>query len=149
MMASSLYNWLYRRFSLNRNRNKHRKQVMSETVAVLGASPKPERYSNKAIRMLREYGHTVLPVNPAQQEIEGLRVVASVDALPQGQVDTVTMYVSPQHSANLLPGLLRLKPKRVIFNPGAENPVLERELEKAGIAVEEACTLVLLRTGQY
>ncbi len=122
---------------------------MSETVAVLGASPKTERYSNKAIRLLREYGHTVLPVNPAQQEIEGLRVVASVDALPHGSVDTVTMYVSPQHSASLLPGLLRLKPKRVIFNPGAENPALERELEKAGITVEEACTLVMLRTNQY
>lgn len=122
---------------------------MSETVAVLGASPKTERYSNKAIRLLREYGHTVLPVNPAQQEIEGLRVAASVDALPHGSVDTVTMYVSPQHSASLLPGLLRLKPKRVIFNPGAENPALERELEKAGITVEEACTLVMLRTNQY
>lgn len=122
---------------------------MSETVAVLGASPKTERYSNKAIRMLREYGHTVLPVNPAQQEIEGLRVIASVDALPHGSVDTVTMYVSPQHSDSLLPGLLRLKPKRVIFNPGAENPALERELEKAGITVEDACTLVMLRTNQY
>lgn len=149
MMVASLYNWLYTRLSLNRTRNTHRNHVMSETVAVLGASPKPERYSNKAIRMLREYGHTVLPVNPAQQEIEGIRVLPNVDALPQGQVDTVTMYLSPQHSANLLPGLLRLQPKRVIFNPGAENPALERGLEKAGITVEEACTLVLLRTGQY
>lgn len=127
----------------------NRKPVMTETVAVLGASPKPERYSNKAIRLLRDYGHTVLPVNPAQQEIEGLRVIASVDGLTPGQVDTVTMYVSPSHSDALLPGLLRLKPKRVIFNPGAENLRLEQELEKAGIQVEEACTLVLLRTGQY
>lgn len=121
---------------------------MSETVAVLGASPKAERYSNKAIRMLQEYGHTVIPVNPAQKEIEGLSVVANVDALPRN-VDTVTMYVSPAHSDPLLPGLLALKPRRVIFNPGAENPKLERELEKAGIAVEEACTLVLLRTKQF
>lgn len=121
---------------------------MTETVAVLGASPKPERYSNKAIRLLREYGHTVIPVNPAQKEIEGLAVAANVDALPR-TVDTVTMYVSPAHSDPLLPGLLALKPRRVIFNPGAENPALERELEKAGIAVEEACTLVLLRTQQF
>lgn len=121
---------------------------MSETVAVLGASPKPERYSNQAIRLLREYGHTVIPVNPAQKEIEGLPVAASVDALPRS-VDTVTMYVSPAHSAPLLPGLLALKPRRVIFNPGAENPALQRELEKAGIEVEEACTLVLLRTRQF
>lgn len=121
---------------------------MTETVAVLGASPKPERYSNKAIRLLQEYGHTVLPVNPAQKEIEGLPVIARLDDLPAG-VDTVTVYLSPAHSAPLLPGLLKLKPGRVIFNPGAENPALEKELEKAGIAVEEACTLVLLRTRQF
>ena len=122
---------------------------MTETVAVLGASRKPERYSNQAIRLLRHYGHTVLPVNPAQQEIEGLRVTPSVDNLTPGEIDTVTMYVSPAHSDPLLPGLLRLKPKRVIFNPGAENPRLQQALQKAGITVEEACTLVLLRTGQY
>jgi predicted CoA-binding protein len=123
--------------------------AMTETIAVLGASRKPERYSNQAIRLLRQYGHTVLPVNPAQTEIEGLRVSASVDNLTPGTVDTVTLYVSPAHSDPLLPGLLRLQPKRVIFNPGAENPRLEQALEKAGIRVEEACTLVLLRTGQY
>ncbi len=120
---------------------------MSETVAVLGASPKPERYSNKAIRLLREHGHTVLPVNPAQREIEGLAVTARVEDLKD--VDTVTMYVSPAHSDSLLPGLLALKPRRVIFNPGAENPGLEKALQEAGIEVEEACTLVLLRTGQF
>jgi predicted CoA-binding protein len=121
---------------------------MSETVAVIGASPKPERYSNKAIRLLREYGHSVLPVNPVQKEIEGLAVTPSIDALPRN-VDTVTMYVSPAHSDPLLPALLKLKPRRVIFNPGAENPALERELELAGIQVEDACTLVLLRTRQF
>lgn len=121
---------------------------MPEVVAVLGASAKPERYSNKAIRLLQEYGHTVLPVNPAQKVIEGLSVVATVDALPR-KIDTVTMYVSPAHSDPLLPGLLALRPRRVIFNPGAENPALETALRNAGIAVEEACTLVLLRTGQF
>lgn len=121
---------------------------MPEIVAVLGASPKPDRYSNKAIRLLREYGHTVIPVNPAQTHIEGLLAVATVDALP-GPVDTVTMYVSPAHSGPLLPGLLALHPRRVIFNPGSENPALENALENAGIVVEEACTLVLLRTGQF
>lgn len=121
---------------------------MSETVAVVGASPKPERYSNKAIRLLREYGHTVLPVNPAQKEIEGLPVSPGIDALPRG-VDTVTVYVSPAHSGALLAPLLALKPRRVIFNPGAENPALEDGLRAAGIGVEEACTLVLLRTRQF
>ncbi|HET8731391.1 MAG TPA: CoA-binding protein [Moraxellaceae bacterium] len=121
---------------------------MTETVAVLGASPKPERYSNKAIRMLREYGHTVLPVNPAQTEIEGLPVTRSIASLPRG-IDTVTVYVSPAHSTPLLQSLLDLHPARVIFNPGAENDALEGPLRAAGIEVEEACTLVLLRTGQF
>lgn len=121
---------------------------MTETVAVLGASRKPERYSNQAIRLLRTCGHTVIPVNPAQTEIEGLVVVPDVNSLPPN-IDTVTMYLSPAHSAGLLPALLALRPKRVIFNPGAENPALEHGLEEAGIRVEEACTLVLLRTGQF
>lgn len=121
---------------------------MSETVAVLGASPKPERYSNRAIHMLREYGHTVIPVNPIQREIAGLPVTASLQAITQ-PVDTVTIYVSPAHLEPLLDGLLALKPKRVIFNPGAEHPRIAATLEKAGIATEEACTLVLLRSRQF
>ncbi|MDP2227264.1 MAG: CoA-binding protein [Moraxellaceae bacterium] len=121
---------------------------MPETVAVLGASPNPDRYSNKAIRLLREHGHTVLPVNPAQTEIEGLAVVPSVDKLPR-DIDTVTVYVSPRHSGGLLPGLIALHPKRVIFNPGAESAELIKGLRAADIQVEEACTLVLLRTRQF
>lgn len=121
---------------------------MPKTVAVVGASPKPERYSNQAVRLLRTHGHTVLPVNPAQTEIEGLPVVPSVDALPRG-IDTVTLYVGPRRSGALLSALLALRPRRVIFNPGAENPALAQALQAAGIGVEEACTLVLLRTGQF
>lgn len=121
---------------------------MSETVAVVGASPKPERYSNKAVRLLQEYGHTVLPVNPAQKEIEGLPVTARIGDLPR-DIDTVTVYVGPAHSSALLEPLVALRPRRVIFNPGAENPALEDGLRAAGIDVEEACTLVLLRTRQF
>lgn len=121
---------------------------MPETVAVLGASPKPERYSNQAVRLLRQYGHEVIPVNPAQREIAGLPVAAALAAITQ-PVDTVTVYVSPGHLEPLVDGLLALKPRRVIFNPGAEHPSVAARLEKAGIATEEACTLVLLRTGQF
>ena len=121
---------------------------MTETVAVLGASPKPERYSNQAINLLRQYGHRVIPVNPIQREIVGLPVAESLAAITEN-VDTVTVYVSPGHLEPLVEGLLALKPKRVIFNPGAEHPAVAARLEKAGIATEEACTLVLLRTGQF
>lgn len=121
---------------------------MPETVAVLGASPKPERYSHQAIQLLRQYGHTVIPVNPAQAEIAGLPVAASVTDIRQ-PVDTVTLYVSPAHQGSLEQQLKTLKPRRVIFNPGTENPSLAARLRDAGMETEEACTLVLLRTRQF
>lgn len=121
---------------------------MAETVAVLGASPKRERYSNQAVRLLQQHGHHVIPVNPAQSEIEGLAVARHVDHIREN-VDTVTVYLNPAHSSALASALKALQPRRVIFNPGAENQELEDSLRKAGIEVEEACTLVLLRTGQF
>jgi predicted CoA-binding protein len=119
-----------------------------ETVVVLGASPKPERYSNKAVRLLLEHGHRVIPVHPAVAEIESLPVVRSLDRI-EGPVDTLTVYLSPSISAPLQSAILKLKPERVIFNPGTENPDLKQALERGGLSVEEACTLVLLNTGQF
>jgi len=118
-------------------------------VAVLGASPNPERYSNMAVRLLVEHGHEVVPVNPAQTEIEGLDVVKTLDELDAGDIDTVTVYVGARHSDPLRERLVALRPRRVIFNPGAENPDLVSALESAGVEVQEACTLVLLRTGAF
>ena len=120
----------------------------SQTVVVLGASPKPERYSNMAIRLLVEHGHSVIPVHPAIPEIEGLAVktgLAEIDA----PVDTLTLYVSPKISAAVAEKIIALKPARVIFNPGTENPELEKQLSDVGIASEEACTLILLNSGQF
>ena len=120
----------------------------SQTVAVLGASANPERYSNMALRRLRDAGHRVIPVNPALAEIEGLPVVKSLGEI-QGPVDTLTLYVGPQRLAPLTGEILRLAPKRVIFNPGTESPELAAALDRAGIAHLEACTLVMLQTGQF
>lgn len=121
---------------------------IKERVVVVGASPKVERYSNKAMRLLAEHGHEVVPIHPAIEEIDGIAVAASL-ADVAGEVDTVTMYVSPKHSGAMAAGLIALKPKRVIFNPGTENAALAEELEQKGIATEEACTLILLNTGQF
>lgn len=121
---------------------------MKETVVILGASPKRERYSNQALRMLREYGHTPLPVNPGQDQIEGLPVFRRLEAIRQ-PVDTVTLYLSPPLSKPLAASIVALKPRRVIFNPGTESDELAAQCEAAGIEVQEACTLVLLRTGQF
>ena len=120
----------------------------SQNVAVLGASAKTERYSNKAIKMLLEYGHEVIPVHPALQFIEGLPVAGDLDQI-KNRVDTLTVYVSSKVSSSLKEKIIRLTPGRVIFNPGAENQELKKRLEEDEIKCEEACTLVLLRTGQF
>ena len=121
---------------------------MAEKVAILGASAKPDRFSNKAFHMLKQYGHEPIPVGPNLQSLEGTLAFASLDQIPK-PVDTLTMYVGPAISSKLKSEILKLNPKRVIFNPGTENPELEMVLDEAGIRVIEACTLVLLQTGQY
>ena len=122
--------------------------MSTERVVIVGASDNPERYSHKALLLLRRHGHEVVPVHPKLVEIEGIQVVPDLSAIT-GKVDTVTMYVGAAISAGLQEKLTALHPRRVIFNPGAENVVLAEALQKAGIACEEACTLVLLNTGQF
>jgi len=122
--------------------------MSQERVVIIGASNNPERYSHRALLLLRKHGHAVVPVHPKLAEIEGIPVVADVGMI-SGPVDTVTMYVGPTISAELQDKLIALKPRRIIFNPGAENASLVAALQKAGIACEEACTLVLLSTGQF
>lgn len=121
---------------------------MAQTVAVLGASHKPERYSNQAVRMLLEYGHNVIPVTPGRKEIEGLPVAPTLADIDR-PVDTLTLYVGPERSAQLLDAIVALKPGRVILNPGTESEPLQAVLDQAGIPWQHACTLVLLRTGQF
>ena len=122
-----------------------------EVVAVLGASSDSSRYSYKAMQMLKEYGHTPVPVHPRETEILGYKVVSEIKELvKQGKrIDTLTMYVNPALSTKYQQDILDLNPKRVIFNPGSENPELEEALTRKGIKVEEACTLVMLRSGTY
>lgn len=122
--------------------------MSKERVVIIGASNNPERYSHRALLLLRKHGHEVVPVHPKLAEIEGVPVVADV-GLISGPVETVTMYVGAAISSGLQDKLIALKPRRVIFNPGAENAPLAGALQKAGIACEEACTLVLLNTGQF
>lgn len=122
--------------------------MSKERVVIVGASKNPERYSHRALLLLRKHGHEVVPVHPKLAEIEGIPVVADL-SLIAGPVDTVTLYVGPAISSGLQDKLIALNPRRVLFNPGAENASLADALQKAGIACEEACTLVLLNTGQF
>ena len=122
--------------------------MSSQTVVIVGASNKPDRYANKAQKLLRQHGHTVIPVHPLLTEIDGVPVQPSLAAITQ-PVDTVTLYVGPERSAVIADALVALKPKRVIFNPGSESTLLEQRLRAAGIPFEAACTLVLLNTDQF
>ena len=119
-----------------------------ETVAILGASPKPDRYAHKALELLHEYGHRTLPINPAFEEIQGEKCYPTISAAP-GPIDTVTLYLGETRSKPLIDEIISAKPRRIIMNPGAENAALAERAEAAGIEVVEGCTLVMLRTGQF
>lgn len=119
---------------------------MSKKTLVLGAAPDAEKYAYKATVMLKEYGHPVVPFGIKKGYIGNLKIV---NDLPKEEFDTVTLYLGPHNQKNYFDYLVGLKPKRVIFNPGTENLVLENLLERNGIEPVIACTLVLLRTGQY
>lgn len=122
-----------------------------ETVAVLGASPKETRYANKAIKELLSgaYGDfKVIPVSPKGGVIHGEPCLVSLSEVTI-PVDTLTMYVGSAISTKMISEILELKPKRIIFNPGTENPELMVVATEAGIECLEACTLIMLHTGQF
>ena len=114
---------------------------------VVGASTNPERYSFIAANMLKSYGHEIILLGKKEGEVAGSQIETNQKQFEE--IDTITMYVGAKHQPELYDYLLELKPRRIIFNPGTENPVFEEKAQQAGIAVEEACTLVLLSTHQY
>ena len=122
---------------------------MKEKVAILGASDNPERYAHIAFKMLQQYGHTPVPVNPTLAEVENIKVVPDLKSLKGQGIDTVTLYVNPKRLEPYVEQILELKPRRVIFNPGTESAEIEKKFKEAGIEALEACTLVLLRTNQF
>ena len=119
-----------------------------ENVIILGASDKPDRYSFKAYKLLSEYGHKCHLIHPTLSNIEGEKVYSDLEEIKL-RPDTLTVYINPSLSSKLLDKIIKLNPKRIIFNPGSENPELYPKLNEENIHFEEACTLVLLRTGQY
>lgn len=124
---------------------------MTEKVLIFGASNKTDRYSYKAMQMLNDKGHQPILVHPKLSEIEATKVFNSLEeaASKYPQIDTITLYVNPQISSSVIQQILAIKPKRVIFNPGTENPELKAQLDEAGIDNLDACTLVMLSTGQF
>ncbi len=113
---------------------------------VVGASPNPERYSYKAVERLRQNGHPVYAFGFREGTIAD---VTMSTAWPTEGFDTVTLYLNPQRQQQYYERILALRPKRVLFSPGTENPPFERQLSESGIVAEEVCTLVLLSIGEY
>lgn len=120
---------------------------MKKMTLVIGASTNPSRYSYKAIQKLIVYGHPVLAIGNKEGEVSGVKF--STEKVMFDDIDTVTLYLNENNQKSFYDYILELKPKRVLFNPGTENEELQNLLTKNNIAFEEACTLVLLSTGQY
>jgi predicted CoA-binding protein len=119
---------------------------MKKTV-VLGASDNPSRYSYLAIQRLNRYGHPIVAIGKKTGKVGDTNVIT--ERPEEKDVDTVTLYLNPQHQKQYYDYILSLKPKRIIFNPGTENMELEKLAADNGIEPVEACTLVMLGTGQY
>jgi uncharacterized protein len=119
-----------------------------QTVVVLGASNKTNRYSYKAIKLLEKYEHNIIPVHPKLDRIDDLAVIAHLSEIKE-TVDTLTLYIGPERSQPLVNEIVALNPKRVIFNPGTESTFLEEKLLQAGIVYTLDCTLIMLNTNQF
>ena len=120
---------------------------MKKKTLVLGASDQPHRYSYLAIQRLRNKEHEVIGIGKHTGEVGDVSI--ETEKRPIENVDTVTLYLNPAHQKQYYDYILSLKPKRIIFNPGAENEELKQLALENNIQPMEACTLVMLSTGQY
>jgi len=120
---------------------------MKKKTLVMGASLKPERYSNIAINRLINYNHEVKAFGLKVGVVNSVTI--DTDLLPYDAIDTITLYLNPKRQQAYYDYIISLKPNRVIFNPGTENPDFYEVLNENDIEYEIACTLVLLSTAQY
>ena len=120
---------------------------MNNQTLVLGASPNPERYSYQACVSLQKNGYNVIPFGQRKGNINGVEIITAQTLISKAH--TITVYLNPINQKQYYDLIIKLKPKRIIFNPGTENPELEYIADKAGIQIVEACTLVMLATHSY
>jgi predicted CoA-binding protein len=119
---------------------------MKKTL-VLGAGPRPDRFSHKAAVALHRAGHPIVPVGIHSGEVAGQAILHGQPAIEH--VDTVTLYLNPARQREYYDYILSLQPKRILFNPGTENHELEELAAKHGIECVEGCTLVMLALRMY
>ena len=120
---------------------------MKKKTLVIGASLNPSRYSNLAINRLATFDQPTVAIGLKKGDVAGVSISTEKEKFEY--IDTVTLYLNPQRQKEYYEYIISLKPKRVIFNPGTENPEFYGLLRKNSIEVEVACTLVLLGTNQY
>jgi predicted CoA-binding protein len=121
--------------------------MKTKKTLVIGASEKTDRYANKAIRMLQAHSVPVVAFGNRAGKVNG--TVISTEFPVDKDIHSVTLYLSAKNQSSYYVPIIDLKPKRVIFNPGTENPAFEERLRQNGIEAEIACTLVLLSTKSY
>ncbi|MCS6821557.1 MAG: CoA-binding protein [Microscillaceae bacterium] len=121
--------------------------IAEKKTLIIGATPNPERYAYKAASML--YKQAIPFVNMGIKAGEVLGQPILQEKTPLSDIHTVTLYISPNKQMEWREYIASLKPKRVIFNPGTENPEIRQYFESQGIQTIEACTLVMLSTGQF
>jgi uncharacterized protein len=121
---------------------------MKKTM-IVGATTNRGRYAWLAAEMLTEYGHEIVPIGIKQGEVFGREILPIAEKPLVAAIDTITLYIGPQHQPEWYDYLLGLNPKRIIFNPGTENDEFERLTAGRSIETLQACTLVMLRSGQY
>jgi len=114
---------------------------------VLGATNNPARYAYLAANRLVAAGHEIVNIGIKRGEVAGVPIQPAGDILPD--IHTITLYVGPQRQSEYYDYILNTNPRRIVFNPGTENPELKALAQRRGIETLEACTLVLLSTGQY
>jgi len=120
---------------------------LKKKTLVLGATPNPARYAYLAANRLAAAGYELVNIGIKQGEVAGVPIQPAGEIVPD--VDTITLYIGPQRQPAYYDYILTTHPKRIIFNPGTENPDLKVLAQQQGIETLEACTLVLLSTGQY
>jgi predicted CoA-binding protein len=121
--------------------------MKTKNTLVIGASQNPQRYSHLAVKSLMAHEHPVVGLGKRTGSIGN--TVIETEKKPFQNIDTVTLYLNPMRQKEYYDYIFSLQPKRIIFNPGAENDELAELAKAKGIQAQEACTLVLLSTGQY
>ncbi len=121
--------------------------IKNKKTLIIGATTKPERAAFKAIGMLVDKGHSVLALGQNTGEVAGIKINTKV--IPIKNIDTISLYINPSRQKDYYNYIVEAKPKRVLFNPGTENPELYKLLELNNIKFEAACTLVLLTLNKY